>query len=133
MVAREPAGGETADADADREEGAEQADVKLVQVEQFFAEEKYIDLDQRAEKPKIRDADHGEPKRTLGRKRRRPSAISLNGLSRNSFAAPDGGTLGDSQAGQIAEDRDGDHHQADAAASYISRRKKSRCRATCPK
>ena len=66
MIARQPAGGETADADADGEEGAEQADVKLVQVEQFFAEEKYVDLDQRAEKPKIRDADHGEPKRTVG-------------------------------------------------------------------
>ena len=40
--------------------------MKLIQLEQLLAKKEHIDLHQRAQKPKIRDADHRQPKRPLG-------------------------------------------------------------------
>ena len=67
LVARKAARSEAARADADRQKRPKQPDVKLVQLQQFFAEKKQIDLHERAEKPKKGNADHREPKRALAR------------------------------------------------------------------
>ena len=66
MIARQPTGRETAQADAHRQERSEQPDVKFVQMQQFFAEEKNVDLNERPEEPEIRNSDHGKPERSLG-------------------------------------------------------------------
>ena len=40
---------------------AQQSDAEFIELQDLLAEEKDVDLDQRAEKPEVGDADDGQP------------------------------------------------------------------------
>jgi hypothetical protein len=60
---------QAADANANRREGGEHADPRVAQRHHLAAKQDDDKLQQRAEKPEVRDADHREPEHAVASKR----------------------------------------------------------------
>jgi hypothetical protein len=113
VIAGEPAGGETAEADADGEKGGEQADVKLIEMEQLLAEGEDVDVHQRAKKPEIGNADDGQPKRAVGAQAAQAVENLAERIEAEQLDRAGGGNARNPKTGVIPGDGDGDHQQAD--------------------